>query len=321
MQITCPSCTHSNAKILFDYKYNVEWDRRLLEADKICRCESCHLVFAWPRPKIENLSEYYTNYYRANGRPHWVKQPPRPTYRHLAYVSYLTHHVDLSQTRSIYEIGAGWGEIGLLLKKLYPHLIIRTTEPDKFVRKNLTARGYIVVDANDAEPDYDVILSFHTLEHFTNPKDFFNLTKRLKKGGHLMLEVPNCDFEAGWEKRVYDSPHLLFFTMSSLVWTAENHGFRKVFSHTTGQSIDRIINLESQSKAIHGEWTPERPKRKLSATAAMLSFFADAMPESLVRLVRKLVIPDQDSSIENFSTEFDLSRKDGWVIRGLFRKV
>lgn len=320
--IKCPGCSSLNSEVLFDYRYNVEWDRHLLEANLIYRCENCHLVFAWPMPTLKNLNDYYTNYYRASGRPHWAKEPLRPTFRHLAYLSYLTHHVNMSKIGSIYEIGAGWGEIGSILKNLYPHLMIHASEPDKFVREHLKNRGYILVDTPDSEPNYDVILSFHSLEHFTNPRDFFSLAVGLKKGGYLMLEVPNCDFEAGWHMRVYDSPHLLFFTRSSLVQTAGNHGFREVVSHISGESIEKIIKLESQSKAIHGEWTPSRPSRKLSALSRTLSFFADAMPEKVVKLAKTLVLNrDADEVIEKSATDFDLSRTDGWVIRGLFQKL
>ena len=50
--------------------------------------------------------------------------------------------------------------------------------------------------------EFDLIITFHALEHFTNPKQALKAIKRaLKKGGHFMGEVPNQD---DWRIKIFD---------------------------------------------------------------------------------------------------------------------
>ena len=321
VMISCPNCKSRSEVRVDEYKYNVEWDRTQLSANSIFLCDSCGLMFADPMPSVETLTSYYKNWYRAKGRPHYSGTALEPTHRHLAYLAYLTHAVDMRGITDVFEIGAGWGEIGVLLKARHPHLKITTSEPDKFVRDCLTSRGYSVVEAPSTDCKFDLVLGFHTLEHFTNPGDFFALTSNLRPHGFLMLEVPNCDIDAGWLQRAYDSPHLLFFTRSSVLDAAKSQGFEAVSCHVAGTSIQTITQLEAASKAIHGAWTPSKPRKHLSPLARILSGTARVAPTWLKKLGQRIMVTsDISQQIRISSAEFDNSNDSGWVIRGVFQK-
>lgn len=318
--VICPSCKLLCDELFDDYKYNVEWDRKLLNAEFIYSCETCDLMFAHPMPSAESMTDYYRNWYRAKGRPHHSTTPLEPSFRHLAYLAYLTQAVDMRRISDVYEIGAGWGEIGLLLKRQHPHLRIVASEPDRFVRQSLTNRGYSVVES-PSDNEFDLILSFHSLEHFSSPEDFFALTSNLRSNGYLMLEVPNCDRERGWSKRVYDSPHLLFFTRSALINVTQSNGFEEVSCHVAGQSIESISRLEASSKAIHSAWTPEKRRRQLPLLSQLLSWMARVAPLSIKKLGQRVLVKSEISEeVRNSSSEFDNSSYSGWVLRGIFQK-
>ena len=58
------------------------------------------------------------------------------------------------------------------------------------------------------EDEYDFVILSHVLEHVTEPLFLKTFVDKLKKGGHLFIEVPCMD----WKHKILDEPHLLFLT-------------------------------------------------------------------------------------------------------------
>ena len=72
INIHCPLCNTPSKKIK-DYLFNVDYDSYYLGKPNILNCKKCNLSFVDEPPEIGKLDYYYTNIYRAKGRPHYRK--------------------------------------------------------------------------------------------------------------------------------------------------------------------------------------------------------------------------------------------------------
>ena len=120
----------------------------------------------------------------------------------------------------------------------------RKVAEEKF---KLKLMGKPIDELNLADESYDLVTLWEVLEHLPDPNDMLNnCRKLLKKGGILVVLVPNCDSLAvrimhekcatfGWG-------HLWYFTPSTLSTLLARHGF-EVFKTTTELGeMDTIIN-------------------------------------------------------------------------------
>ena len=112
------------------------------------------------------------------------------------------------------------------------------------------------------ENTYDVILSFHSLEHMNEPtKVVAKMKKLLKKDGIVIVELPN--FPKVVEKIPYYSifhQHISMFTRSTLTYLFTRQGFKlkkilqeemalhMVFENS--QEINQEVGVDLSSKAI-----------------------------------------------------------------------
>lgn len=92
--------------------------------------------------------------------------------------------------------------------------------------------------------DFDVIMSFNTIEHVSNPDKFvLESNKRLKPNGLLVIGTHDFDCithmrEGRDWKHIMPSEHLYYFTEKSLAHLGENFGFKKIYSN---KPIDNLI--------------------------------------------------------------------------------
>jgi 2-polyprenyl-3-methyl-5-hydroxy-6-metoxy-1,4-benzoquinol methylase len=133
-------------------------------------------------------------------------------------------------------IGSGYGHVDLILKKNLPqmdmHLLEISGEKMETGRKTFKhdekkfTFHLNLLDKNFAKKNYakfDIALSFHVLEHVSNIIDFIkNIFKIVKKGGIIIIEVPNEDdnllhLSDQYEKHVHVAPHISYFTKKTLL--------------------------------------------------------------------------------------------------------
>ena len=162
----------------------------------------------------------------------------------------------------IFEIGAGWGELGMLLNNIYPNkLEIFTIEPCIQTQSSLINAGYKLIESHeDIKDNYlDAVISLHVLEHFAIPSDFIGLfNTKLREKGYLYLEVPNCRFLEGFEKRIYDSPHLTFWNSESLRKLGDLFKFKLILMYTSGVTLSEDFKECKISRDKFFDWTPSR---------------------------------------------------------------
>lgn len=92
--------------------------------------------------------------------------------------------------------------------------------------------------------DFDVISSFHVIEHVDSPKRFVAaMAERLKPGGLLVLETPNIDslpfrvMKAKW--RQFIPEHYFFFDNSTMTKLLSDSGFK----------VERILRIGKHASA------------------------------------------------------------------------
>lgn len=320
----CPNCSANShrSSVISDYLFNVEWDRHVLPCEKILRCSDCGVMYAWPMPSEASLEAYYTETYRAPGRPHHFSGQPQILIRHLAYLSYISTFVPLSELKRVYEIGAGFGEMGLLLKTVNPKIELVTHEPDTHAREHLEAAGYTVLpNARATEQGVDLVLSIHSMEHFSNLRDFFNLSSCLRNGGYLFVEVPNCSVTDGWLSRPYDSPHLLFFDSATFQESIETRHFETVAISKSGISLSDNFALGFESKRQLGNWRPESSGQRRRRPSSARELARQLLPTRATEMIRAALGSTQSRPLLVGASDINNSATHGWLLRGLFRKL
>lgn len=310
-----------DSSLAIPYLYNIEYDKQILPMRSVIECNSCSLKFAHPMPDLEMLATYYHEVYRAYGRPHHISGAPPVRARHLAYLSFISLFLDLKEVKDVFEIGAGWGETGRLLKKINPDVSLQTVEPDSHVQEQLRVAGYqIQPGGSETNRKHDLVISTHSFEHFSSIGDFFALTESLRRGGHFFVEVPNCSSECGWLDRPYDSPHLLFFDSRTLIDSFERHGFEAIIVREAGIPVRYNQEEARVWKENFQAWTPS--DRFVTPPGMTLRLMAHrVLPASLVEIFRAVLSANRQSWAELAAPELTHTVRHGSVIRALFRKT
>lgn len=105
------------------------------------------------------------------------------------------------------------------------------------------------------EDFFDLIVAADVLEHIPNSDQFFETASlKLKKGGHLLLSVPNIrQIRAFWyifvmgtfpqsTSGLFDDTHLRWFCRSDVEKLAIKFGFREIKHLYNGRLIPKFLN-------------------------------------------------------------------------------
>ena len=187
----CNYCDSGKNKIIFDY---ARFDKR-----DILECSSCGLVFMKLHETKRKIGKIYRNDYRAKA--------DLPTYTTKTLyndpvvlndtndrIKWLKNYYDNFDKLKILELGSASGHLLKALKNAGAEVV--GIEPAKNYATFSRALGLAIYEKPIEDlkfaNEFDVIITFHALEHFTNPKQALKAVKRaLKAGGHFMGEVPN----------------------------------------------------------------------------------------------------------------------------------
>lgn len=196
----CNYCNSREHKIIFDY---ARFDKR-----NILECCSCGLVFLELNETKREIEKLYRDDYRVKA--------DLPTYTaETLYndpvvlndtddrIKWLTKYFNVDKLK-ILELGSASGHLLKALKNAGAEVVgIELAKKYAVFSRTLGLTVYEEPIENlKFSNEFDVIITFHALEHFTNPKQALKAIKRaLKSGGHFMGEVPNQD---DWRIKVFD---------------------------------------------------------------------------------------------------------------------
>lgn len=218
----CPSCNAKkfhNVSIIKDHSISGE-------SFALVQCDSCHLLFTNPRPKQSEIWKYYQseNYISHSNKASSLKDILYKLVRTYTITQKIRLVKSLVNSPTLLDYGCGTGHfLKAAIKLNISSVGLEPTKNQIFERDNpLTA--HICESINELkDTEFNVITAWHVLEHVHSLQQTLKeLTKRLSKGGHMVLALPNQKsndaelYKENWAG--YDVPrHLYHFSKESLL--------------------------------------------------------------------------------------------------------
>ncbi|MTI26858.1 class I SAM-dependent methyltransferase, partial [Fulvivirga kasyanovii] len=211
---TCPLCDSGHFNNYLTCKdYTVSG-----EEFNLVTCTNCSFTFTNPRPKAEDLSQYYQSqdYISHSNKSNSPVNIIYKIARNFTLKKKVALINSLNKKGSMLDIGCGTGHFISACKE--DGWAINGVEPDENARKMATDKTAINISADikDVEQtEFDVITMWHVLEHIPNLNDFMQiLAHKLKETGKLIVAVPNYkSHDAQYYKQywaAYDVPRHLY---------------------------------------------------------------------------------------------------------------
>ena len=217
INLTC-ICCNSNDFSIYDKYYH----GKRLHIKNILICNFCKLKQADHFPDNEELKSFYNN---INTRQ--LFDPSKAIVYEKYYKefdSFLEFIIDKLKLNTmdqlnVMDIGAGNGRTILQIKDL-TNWNSTGIEPDKikcevlnFFKLNIINDTFENISNKLKNDHYDLIIISQVLEHIENPLILLKeINKKLKKNGHLWIDVPLCNNNY-FNSRVNDDVGHLFFLM------------------------------------------------------------------------------------------------------------
>ncbi len=231
-------------------------------------CTACgHGVMATP-PTTFQLEEYYKQQYWST-RPMLTDQVKitkdafKQDLRAQSQIDFISAYADVNSIKVLLEIGAGPAFASLVLKERRNNsLVINVCEPGEGWREHYRENSIINISPYfpfESNQKFDYIHTSHWLEHMLDLKDtVIRLNRFLNPSGMIFVEVPNTEYQY-WDLPLSDTPHIQFFTPSSLVKVFENHGFECLKVGTFGQTFYEKfkgvpLNENNYKESKNGFW-------------------------------------------------------------------
>ena len=226
--VPCDLCGSSDAKPLYDKGRGDEVVPNVI-------CWTCGLVFISPRPRPDAVTDQYLDgdfsiAARGSAMPSTAKfrASERAALRRYRRLTELGCVVPAGQ---YLEVGSGVGSLMRLMKAA--DWSVHGLEPDAgFARAGAVAYGVTIDTALYEDVDYgerrfDLIASFHVLEHVLSPTAFLEKAHaELRQDGRIFIEVPSIDRPYGGNlDRFFWSAHLTSFSRNTLLAFMDRTGF------------------------------------------------------------------------------------------------
>lgn len=318
----CLICNSSdNLKNISKYKLEIQSDEKYFKDCSIISCSKCDFGFVNPMPKSEILDFFYKNIYRSPNRPpFWytkdISEIESETIsdKNLNYLLYITSMVDFNKINSILDFGAGYGDIGYLLKKKFPHIELYSCEDDKYCEDILLKRNFKNFNRlSEINKKFDLVITLHSLEHLDNLEIFGNFYKILNEKGSIFFEVPNCtkDYFNG---RIYDSPHLLFFTEKSFKKIAQIYNYKILNFSKSSYPFDLDHKYQKESQEIYNDLN----QKKISARK-IKKWIKKFIPQNIINFKKRF---DKLKKINSYERIHDFTNNTGnnCYLRGVIKK-
>jgi 2-polyprenyl-3-methyl-5-hydroxy-6-metoxy-1,4-benzoquinol methylase len=225
------------------------------------RCSGCGMVYVSPRIKKNLLHDSYneddyTEHYR-------LKLIPSIEYRRnvLGQQKFKQIAAYFEKPGSILDVGCGLGDLLSVFKA--NGWACLGIEFNQFAANyghehfgvNIIAKS--IFDFAPEEQQFDCIMLWGVLEHFTDPAAVLDkLYQLLRPGGLLVLEGPSADsvlvryFEEheGYIDRIIEGDrHIMLFSVRSLKEMTQRSGFQLVHLQSNGLDIDTLARLNRET--------------------------------------------------------------------------
>lgn len=212
------------------------------------RCGQCAFVYLAPDFTDASLNEFYTSHYRRVFPEEILPSNEENFFKYSNHDKFARIRIDLlreilDQSKSVLDIGSGFGSFLGALGKIYPKTKLFGQELDVENRSKRLDGATVNWINNDFDGQVDLVTIFHTLEHVTDPISFIeNCHRLLSENGMIVIEVPDlmCDWKS-W--KFFHAAHLSYFTPSTMRRALECAGFEVVHcgENPGGKILDDTI--------------------------------------------------------------------------------
>lgn len=254
----CPVCHHtefSNYIICTDHLVSDE-------SFAIVQCEDCRLKFTNPRPVVENISKYYesTEYDSHKEQGSTLTDSIYNLVRKFALRNKLNLINSIQQEKGkLLDVGCGTGHfLEICSKNRWETVGIENNKNAREIAiSNSSSEVFENLDLIEEKKEYDVITLWHVLEHLHELEEtMLKFRKLLRKDGHLIIAVPNCDswdstnYKEKWA--AYDVPrHLYHFNQLTINKLAKNCKF--TVKEVLPMKLDAFYVSLLSEKYLHGK--------------------------------------------------------------------
>lgn len=243
--INCPICNSTEVDITENYR-NLHPS---FSALKRVHCKLCQMVFANPMPSEADLEKYNASYFDSAHGGLTENVQAIAFFKGIARIrgSHLQKYIDKIGVNltSILEIGPGHGFFASNWIFKNPTTDYKVIETDTSCYDSLDKVGVKILKPEEKINQVDAVVISHVLEHVSNPKEFLTaVTKDLKLGGVLFIEVPCKDYE----HKSIEEPHLLFFDKKPMELLLRGLMFDQIQVTYHGKEISELKNQSSFEK-------------------------------------------------------------------------
>lgn len=183
--------------------------------------------------------------------------------------------------KTILDFGCGYAGFLKLLKPYVNKTI--GVELEKSAREYATKNDILVYqNLNDIEEKFDIITSFHVIEHLIEPKQYLlSLKDYLKEEGKILIETPNINdaliskyHSSAFSQFTFWSCHVFLYSQQALELLLEECGYK----------IEWSKQIQRYSLANHLYWLSES---KPGGHKVWKEFCTDVMEKEYERILAK----------------------------------
>lgn len=256
--MNCPVCqlgldeaeeiNYFNTKFAMDSTFN---------GLKVIGCISCKFSFVLNPPTQEQLNLFYNQVYRSLSSPYHInfftKKHLGLDARSFSQVSLAANLTDFQPGDTFLDLGPGKGYSFEQAQLLLPNPKLASIEYSKealnYYNRHFEIDNFeSLVDFGRTGRQAKILLMSHSLEHFSYldlPDLLSSIKAVLAPGGVGIVEVPHANLLTHRAYLDNDSPHLLFFSRSSLAELFETHGFEIVSEGLVGSNIQKKVAVQT----------------------------------------------------------------------------
>lgn len=225
-QETCPCCTNRLAPVAGVYA------QQLLE---VGACERCGYVGYISRPTLGWFERFYSDDWDSNGRD----ETRDAKVEIIECLDALNDHPitqfvkkNVGKNETVCDVGCGFGLAVHQMTKLgYKATGIEKSEHRRRFASECGAR---IVESLSECGTFDIVGSFHVMEHSYDPDGFIReIAAHQEDGGICFIGIP-CQFGEPTMGVLLFLPHLHSFTISSLCALMGRHGYGVLNGNSNG---------------------------------------------------------------------------------------
>jgi SAM-dependent methyltransferase len=224
----------------------------------VIKCNSCNHIQLYPLPTIEEEKEYYNKDMQMKALISEIDE--KIITRNIPWIEQQIERYSpyIFRSKMLLEIGSGYGTFLAELKKRWSKSAegievsaARRCFAEKYENIKLYGLNLMIDEIPvNMRNKYDLIVSFHVLEHISNPNLFIKKVRDLLcEEGMVIFEVPNVEESFSEECKAYEQfkwlrAHISYFSAKTLYELMKKNGFLDI----------KIKGVQNYSIENHLHW-------------------------------------------------------------------